>query len=347
MLFGDGESPHLLKWAEALSEHYNLFVVSGRSIAPAFFTFLPNNQYISFNLSIRPTGGNYSILSSLPKLIKLINTWKPHYVNAHYLTSYGFTAALAKTLASHPFKLIQTAWGTDVLVTPFKNMAYKTLTKFAIKRCELLITDAKVVTLKANELHPIETETIAFGLPSLPILDISSKQAFLFFSNRALSSNYRIDSVIKLFYKIQCVYTQARLIIANDGEELENLKYLCSTLKLGSKIQFVGYLSPDEQNEYYHKAYFYFSLPQSDATSVSLLEAMAYGCIPIVSNIDANKEWISDSINGIIEKDELINDIEAAFANHEKIILHNQTIIQTKGIFPDSIRRLVKRINSI
>jgi glycosyltransferase involved in cell wall biosynthesis len=44
----------------------------------------------------------------------------------------------------------------------------------------------------------------------------------------------------------------------------------------------------------------YVSTSLSDGTSVSLLEAMASGAFPVVTDIAANKEWIADGINGFL-----------------------------------------------
>lgn len=38
----------------------------------------------------------------------------------------------------------------------------------------------------------------------------------------------------------------------------------------------------------------FISIPSSDSTSVSLLEAMCCGLFPIVSDLPANREWIHD-----------------------------------------------------
>ena len=42
----------------------------------------------------------------------------------------------------------------------------------------------------------------------------------------------------------------------------------------------------------------YVSTARSDTTSVSLLEAMACGLFPVVTDIPANREWIDDGHNG-------------------------------------------------
>jgi len=44
----------------------------------------------------------------------------------------------------------------------------------------------------------------------------------------------------------------------------------------------------------------YVSTSTSDSTSVSLLEAMAAGCFPIVSDIPANREWIASEAQGML-----------------------------------------------
>jgi hypothetical protein len=44
----------------------------------------------------------------------------------------------------------------------------------------------------------------------------------------------------------------------------------------------------------------YLSLPASDSVSVSVLEAMGHGCIPILSDLPANRELVDDGRNGLI-----------------------------------------------
>ena len=44
----------------------------------------------------------------------------------------------------------------------------------------------------------------------------------------------------------------------------------------------------------------YVSTSRSDSTSVSLLEAMACGIPPVVTDIPANREWITEGRNGLL-----------------------------------------------
>ena len=93
--------------------------------------------------------------------------------------------------------------------------------------------------------------------------------------------------------------------------------------------------------KHYQKAEYYISIPNSDATSVSLLEAMQYGAIPIVSNIPANREWILDGVNGIyFDDNKKLNEMKTE-ENFAKI---NQNILKSKALFPKSIKDFVYKV---
>jgi glycosyltransferase involved in cell wall biosynthesis len=53
----------------------------------------------------------------------------------------------------------------------------------------------------------------------------------------------------------------------------------------------------------YRRCALFVSVPESDGTSVSLLEAMAAGCLPILSDLPANREWVEDGRNGLLVDD--------------------------------------------
>lgn len=51
---------------------------------------------------------------------------------------------------------------------------------------------------------------------------------------------------------------------------------------------------------YFSVADIYVSNSFSDGTSASLLEAMACSLTPVVTEIDGNKEWVKDGVNGLL-----------------------------------------------
>ena len=66
-------------------------------------------------------------------------------------------------------------------------------------------------------------------------------------------------------------------------------------------MSFVGHLSDRRQlADYYRAADVVVSVPNADTTPVSLLEAMACGATPVVSDLPSPCEWIRDGWNGFV-----------------------------------------------
>lgn len=347
LIVGDGASPHLLKWVNALSEYYELYLISSRAVLPETSSFLQQDRVYSLNLTLDPNGGNLKVISALPRLIKLVRLWKPDIINAHYLTSYGVLVAAGSFFFSRKIMLIQSAWGSDILVTPRKNLVYRLITKFALQRGQLITSDAQIMTSAIKRMTNTRVETFVFGLNSLPAITLEEKTPLSFFSNRAHTTNYRIDHVLVAFSLISSRYPEARLVIANNGPETASLQKLAQKLHLTEIVSFTGFLTAQQQAHYYRYSQFYFSLPESDSTSVSLLEAMAWGCIPIVSNLEANQEWIVDMKNGVYESNDLVDKIGELLIAHAQIMAMNRQIITERAFFPVLIQRFTTLVQTL
>lgn len=343
LLMGNAESPHLIKWARELAKHVDLYVLSFQDIDKAIYDLIPQEKCYSFHQKINTAGGNFHLLKLLPKIKQIIKEIKPEFINAHYITSYGFLAALTKLNYS---KLILSAWGSDILVTPFESIIKKRITQYTLKKAYLITSDSHFMSDKIKLLFSnANISTFPFGIEKMPECSFEDKNPKLFFSNRALTPNYRIDLVLELFSEIYKIILDAKLIIANEGNEKEKLLKKAAELNIYDNIEWVGFIDTEKQAEIYKKATYFFSLPVSDATSVSLLEAMAYGCLPILSNIPANLEWVKHLKNGIIVQNNAnINELLKQISPSQVFVL-NRNIIEEKAIFPKLMEDFVLKIN--
>lgn len=338
LLIGDGSSPHLVKWVRELVKYYNVFLISTQGIHPEITDLLPSGQLVSLDITMKPEGGNLALLFKIPKVFSLIKMIDPAVVNAHYITSYGLLAAVVKQLPYKKYLLVQSAWGTDILVTPFANRFYNLAARYSLNKAQLVTSDSEYMTAVVKKLSRTLVLTFPFGLDKLPGFDPALKQRGFFFSNRILSENYNIDEVLRFFNRIAKDNDQARLVIANDGDLRASLEELSRDLKIEDRIQFRGFIPAAEQEELYQQAEFFISIPTSDSTSVSLLEAMAHGCIPIVSDIPANQEWVRDGKGGIRYSPELnFSSLEEFRSQGARAIEINRKLIFEKAIFPDSM----------
>lgn len=96
----------------------------------------------------------------------------------------------------------------------------------------------------------------------------------------------------------------------------------------------LGQLSYDKNIETVASSRFLVSLTTSDGAPLSVLEAMAVGTIPILSDTEPNREWVVHGQNGFLVP---LNDPLAA----------KQILAQALNLDPISSRQFIKRNREI
>jgi glycosyltransferase involved in cell wall biosynthesis len=86
-----------------------------------------------------------------------------------------------------------------------------------------------------------------------------------------------------------------RLCILGDVPEKEKLKILTKELSLEKYIHFHGYIK--DIKPYLFKSIIYLQASKSEGLSISLVESMAAGLIPIVTEAGAECDIIKDNFN--------------------------------------------------
>lgn len=302
VLWGDGESPHLLKWARALAPQLELWAASSRGFLPGFDALLPAERRLALGTQPKAGGGNVALLRKLPLFANWLRRVRPDWVHAHYLSSHGTVAWMALTLFGAPGRLVGSAWGSDVLVTPQRSALQRGLIGRVLRACALTTSDSLHMAQRMRELGAGEVMCFPFGLEVLPRLPADKDDA-LFFANRGLEPIYAPQRVIDSFAAIATQWPRARLVVANDGSLLGPLQTQVRYLGLVDQVRFVGRLDAATQTEHYARSRWYLSLPRSDSVSVSVLEAMAHGCVPLLSDLPANRELVRGGDNGLILAD--------------------------------------------
>jgi glycosyltransferase involved in cell wall biosynthesis len=342
ILFADPDSIHTKKWVEGWSIVKYDTLVSGLSL----------NQYDDitiFKASIDKEGGNGKVFfKNIFKFRNILNNYNPSIINAHYLTSYGLIAALIKRKDD---VLIISLHGTDVMQTMDKNFIYLLMARYILNKCDILVSVSQTMTRKLLQYFPyleekIITQQYGFNIEQLDKFYTKHKSIDVI-TNRGWvqNSNYEI-----LLAALEDLNISKVIIGYDDSGYAKKLKDCFSSLE-----QFILPQIPYEQNLFLvAKSKIFVSFTTSDGTSLSILEAMYLGAIPIVTNLETNREFIINGINGFlvsIDQKDLMEKIRYVLSLSEKRLNimreYNKNLIKERFDMKKNFLRLEKKLQNI
>jgi glycosyltransferase involved in cell wall biosynthesis len=123
------------------------------------------------------------------------------------------------------------------------------------------------------------------------------------FSARNFSSLHNQETVVAAFAELRRRRPGVFLLMKNHRGEvdyLERIQSMIRSLGLEADVRIVDSVAYEDMPMLYRSADVMVSIPPSDATPMSLFEAMASGVPCVVSDIPPLREWISDGDTGYL-----------------------------------------------
>lgn len=286
-------APHLLFVADATSVHTRRWV---GAIAQRGFRCSVISRHMGevSGAQVHPLNtpdGRWPWFAALPRVRALARALQPDLVHGHYLTSYGFWAA---SLGQRP--LVLSAWGSDVLVSPRESRLVRALTGWTLRRADLVTADSQDMLEAIAAYRPrAALHQVLWGVDTAKFVAVHKAPSPLrLVSLRNWEPNYRIDLVLHAVAQLRerRPALPVELHLCGGGPLEASLRALADTLGLQGVVHWHGRVDEDRLAEIVRHAHLALSVPESDATSVALLEAMAAGLAVIVSDLPANRQWV-------------------------------------------------------
>ncbi len=343
LILANPDSIHTKKWVDGWKILGYSCVVSG--LSPNKF-----NIKLIFNAKINVNGGNgKEYLKKIFTFKRILKNENPSIINAHYMTSYGLIASLIKRRKD---TLVTFLPGTDVMKTMDKNFIYILMAKFIFARSDLLISVSNTMTKKILKNFPYlknKIMTQQYGVDT-DFLDqfTTTKKDIDILTNRGWVKNSNYEILLNIFNRFS---NHTKAIIGYNGTRY------AKRLKVGYPSLndcIYDVMAYNNNISLVSRCKIFISLTTSDGTPLSLLEAMYLGAIPIVSDLQTNREVIDDEKNGFIvsiEDDELYKKINYILSLSEEELNDmreiNKKLINKKFHMKDNFQNMNRFILKI
>jgi glycosyltransferase involved in cell wall biosynthesis len=273
---------------------------------------------------------------------------------AAWATTYGFYAAAS---GIRPYALL--VWGSDVLVQP-KKFPHRYFAKKAIENASAIFLDSMVQAKAAVRLGGRVEKITMFPwidldwvLSSADTRENKKPQKFVMF-NRGHETVYRPLTLIQAIPAVVKENPDVIFLIAGEGSMTNEMKRLVTSLKLERYVRFLGRLPRQELINRVKESSVYVSTSSSDGTSASLIEAMALGVPPVVTDIEANREWIKHGFNGLLfpvdDSVELARMINLLFSDESlarKIGANATQTVKLRVDWKSNSKLFIRKLNAI
>ena len=283
--------------------------------------------------------GKLTYLPAMLRARKVVRSLSPDIVHAHYATSAGLCAWVCDF---HPW--IVTAHGTDVTLG-VKSILWRALLRELFRKADCVnpVSDGLRRMVLGLGVPENKIETLSLGIDTNAFRfakGVASERptALKFVCTRRFEPVYDHATLVRGLALLKARGIPFHLTLLGDGIGRGELERLIEDLGMTHQVSFLGPVLNSKLPDELAKHDIYLSASTRDGTSLSLLEAMAVGLYPIVSDIDANAEWIIHGQNGLLHGTanpqslaDCVVSFAESFARANDVLLHNRRLVVNKG----------------
>jgi glycosyltransferase involved in cell wall biosynthesis len=301
-LLGDPNSIHLRRWAAFFAERghaVTLLVADGLKVDPGLSASIARESFSRFNP--RSVLAPVSFFRSWLSVRKAVARVRPDVLNAHFLTIHGWHAWMSDF---HPYAV--TLWGSDIYVGPRKWRAVRFMARLTLRAADLVMADSEDLRRGAEALgsRPDRTELIGWGVdltrfsgapaPAELRTRLGLDRRRVVFSPRAITPLYRQNVVLDALAKLPADVSVVMSRHNADPAEVEAIERQAASLGISDRVVFVPGIAHAEMPDFLRLADVVVSVPASDSTSVTILEALACERPVVAADLPSVREWLAE-----------------------------------------------------
>jgi alpha-1,3-mannosyltransferase len=132
--------------------------------------------------------------------------------------------------------------------------------------------------------------------------DPAAKRPNTFLFVGRVARNKRVDLLLRAFAALRPTTPDFELrVVGQDWQgEVESLRSLVGELGIAERVTFTGSVTDAELIDEYARAQVFVSASEHEGFGISAVEAMAAGCVPVLSDIPAFRRLVKPGENGLL-----------------------------------------------
>lgn len=212
--------------------------------------------------------------------------------------------------------LVITAWGSDIYQRERFSDADWQAAGTALRRADLVTCDSDDLAARIAADFAIPAERIVvvqWGVDTDLFTPATTPPGLLvesgfaghpvILSPRNFAPIYNLETIVRAFARVHAAMPEVRLLLKRQkGDPQYNvlIESMLDQLRLRDSVRILEEVAYERMPEIYQSAQVTVSVPHTDAMPMAVLEAMASGSVPVVSDLPSLREWIVEGGNGAL-----------------------------------------------
>jgi len=241
------------------------------------------------------------------KIKKIIRNVKPDILHCHYMLGAGIYGALVNF---HPYVL--TGWGGDIAIQPYKSVFKRFLVKYNVKKSDYVTVFSKYLVDHLNKLN-IKPKNLEIIVPweknisehkyKEKLKQLSEEinappNSFIVVSPRNMQPLYRIDRIIDCIPSVIEKHPNTIFVFLKglaDENYYEKILATVEKYSIQNNVRIISrWLNDEEMAALHTLSNVMISIPIMDQFAITVREAMVYGSIPIIGDLEIYRTIFTD-----------------------------------------------------
>lgn len=250
------------------------------------------------------------LFSETLAVARLLKTWRPDLIHAHWLIPQGTVAVLARWLTRCEAPLLCTSHGGDLFslrAAPFRWLKRKVIRAAT----GVTVVSRAMATEVANLAGDVRVDVIPMGtdlshlfVPAPARVSGGDAQRIVFVGR--LVQKKGVSVLLNALKILRQRFPSASLTIAGDGPLRHSLEREAASLGLRECVSFLGTIPHKDMAALYHGAalavfpFVVASDGDQEGLGLVMVEAMGCGCPVIASDLPAVRDVVADGQTGLL-----------------------------------------------